>query len=136
MTKGLTEEQRRQGLCITWDQGGTEHALSISPDDLSTPFFFTFFSNHDFMALSAYQMFFLSLPLHRKKALGNLRTGQVPEIRLFSSSLSLPISQHCHDLIILFTYCLFILLLREGRDLGPLFSGVFPTPGSTADNDQ
>ena len=60
------------------------------------PAFFTFFSNHDFffsnhdfMAVSAYQMFFLSLPLHRKKALSNLRTGQVPETRLFSSSLSL-----------------------------------------------
>lgn len=47
-----------------------------------------FFLNDTFVAVSTYQIFFLSLTVHKNKAFSTLRAGHIPESCLFRSLLS------------------------------------------------
>lgn len=58
--------------------GRAEYAFSVHLMMLVCILLFSFF-NHDFVALSAYQIFLLSLTLHKKKAFSNSRAGQLPD---------------------------------------------------------
>lgn len=59
-------EEWRQALGIIWDQERTENAFSLSPANLSAYSFFPSFCNHDFGAVSTYQIFYLFFTLHKE----------------------------------------------------------------------